>query len=116
MDKSFSNLRDKMSPERRARNQEAAAAMLAEMPLHELRRARELSQASLAKVLGVQQGTVSKMERRTDMYLSTLRSYIEAMGGDLVIEAKFPDGMVVINQFHDLDAEEKEVANKSVAA
>jgi DNA-binding transcriptional regulator YiaG len=116
MANSFSNLRDKMSPERRARNQEAAAVMLAEMPLHELRRARELSQASLAEVLGVQQGTVSKMERRTDMYLSTLRSYIKAMGGDLVIEAKFPDGVIVINQFHDLEAEQEQVTDKAIAA
>ena len=103
MPKPFSNLRGKMTEDRRARNRTAAKTMLAEMPLHELRRARELSQANLAEVLDVQQGTVSKMERRTDMYLSTLRSYIKAMGGDLVIQARFPEGVVVINQFHELD-------------
>ncbi len=103
MPKPFSTLRAKMTEERRAGNRAAAEAMLAEMPLHELRRARALSQASLAEVLDVQQGTVSKMERRTDMYLSTLRSYITAMGGNLVIQAQFPDGVVVINQFHELD-------------
>lgn len=115
MPTSFDNLRNKMSPERRARNKEVAAVMLAEMPLHELRRARELSQSSLAEVLGVGQGAVSKMERRTDMYISTLRSYIKAMGGDLVIEAKFPDGMVVIDQFRDLGSGDV-VPDRGIAA
>lgn len=106
MPKPFSILRERMSEERRARNQAAAKEMLAEMPLRELRRARELSQASLAEHLDVQQGSVSKMERRTDMYISTLRSYIRAMGGDLVIQAHFPEGVIVIDQFHGLEQQE----------
>ena len=72
--------------------------MLLEMPLHELRQARGLSQKMLAEVLNVQQPSIAKMEKRTDMYLSTLRSHIEAMGGELDIIARFLDGAVKINQ------------------
>lgn len=77
-------------------------AMIADMPLQELRRARELSQAQLAKELGTTQPEVSKIEKRTDMYVSTLRSYIQAMGGELEIIARFPDGDVRINQFQEV--------------
>jgi predicted transcriptional regulator len=76
--------------------------MLDEMPLNELRQARGLSQKMLADVLHVQQPSVAKMERRTDMYISTLRSHIEAMGGQLEVVARFPDGVVRISNFADL--------------
>lgn len=69
------------------------------MPLHELRHAKALSQATLASVLHVNQAAISKLERRTDMYLSTLRGYIEAMGGELEIVARFPDGAVRVTNF-----------------
>lgn len=64
------------------------------MPLHELRRARELSQVALAEALDATQPEISKIEHRTDLYVSTLRRYIEAMGGRLDIVAHFPDGDV----------------------
>jgi DNA-binding transcriptional regulator YiaG len=102
MAKNFKELQAKMSPERRARNAAAAKKMLEEMPLDELREARELTQEQLARVLRVNQAAVSKMERRTDMYLSTLQGIIKAMGGQLEIRAIFPDGVVLINQFQDL--------------
>ncbi|MHB1641954.1 MAG: XRE family transcriptional regulator [Acidithiobacillus sp.] len=73
------------------------------MPLNELRRARGLSQRALADVLHVQQPSVAKMERRTDMYISSLRSHIEAMGGELEIIARFPDGAVKITNFTGID-------------
>jgi predicted transcriptional regulator len=76
--------------------------MLAAMPLNELRQARGLSQKMLAEVLHVQQPSIAKIEKRTDMYLSTLRSHIEAMGGELEIIARFPDGSVRISNFGDL--------------
>ncbi len=76
---------------------------LAEMPLHELRRARQLSQEQLAEELGATQPEISKIEHRTDMYVSTLRRFVEAMGGKLEIIAHFPDGTVRITQFHELD-------------
>jgi predicted XRE-type DNA-binding protein len=64
-------------------------------------RARELSQTRLAEVLEIAQSEVSKIEHRTDLYLSTLRSYIEAMGGELDIIARFPDGAIRVSQFED---------------
>lgn len=98
----FSVLRRQMSAESQARAKAKAEAVLAEMPLNELRQARGLSQKMLADVLHVQQPSIAKMEKRTDMYLSTLRSHIEAMGGQLEIVARFPDGAVKINNFADL--------------
>jgi transcriptional regulator with XRE-family HTH domain len=103
MGRPFSTLRKKMSPAA----QKAAAAktkkMLTEMPLQELRQAHQMSQERLAEILSTKQANISRIERRTDMYISTLRSYIEAMGGELDIVARFPDGEVHINQFKDID-------------
>ncbi len=104
MAKKFSELRSRMSPESQARAEAEAQAMLAEMPLNELRQARGLSQKMLADVLHVQQPSIAKMEKRTDMYLSTLRSHIEAMGGQLEVVARFPDGAVKISNFSDLES------------
>lgn len=59
----------------------------------------------LAEVLHVQQPSIAKMERRTDMYISILRSYIEAMGGQLEVVARFPDGSVKVTNFADLEAD-----------
>ena len=98
----FSDLRAKMNPEARERAELIAHTMLAEMPLNELRQARGLSQKTLAEMLHVQQPSIAKIEKRTDMYLSTLRSHIEAMGGELEIVARFPDGSVRISNFADL--------------
>ena len=104
MAKKFSELRTQMSPEAQARVEAKAQAMLAEMPLNELRQARGLSQKMLADVLHVQQPSIAKLEKRTDMYLSTLRSHIEAMGGQLEVVARFPDGAVKISNFSDLES------------
>jgi len=103
MVKKFAELRAQMSPESRVQADQQAKAMLAEMPLNELRQARGLSQKMLAEVLHVQQPSIAKIEKRTDMYISTLRSHIEAMGGQLEVVAKFPDGSVKISNFSDLD-------------
>jgi predicted transcriptional regulator len=91
-----------MSPEAQARAEAQAEVMLAEMPLNELRQARGLSQKMLAEVLHVQQPSIAKIEKRTDMYLSTLRSHIEAMGGQLEVVARFPDGAVKISNFSEI--------------
>ena len=98
----FSEIRSRMGQERQERNRLNTEAMLTEMPLQELRRARDLSQATLADALETDQGNISKMEARTDMYISTVRRYVEAMGGSLEIVARFPDGAVRINQFQEL--------------
>ena len=101
MAKNFKTLREKMSPESRERSRILAAKYRSEMPLDELRLARELTQVHLARILKVNQAAVSKMERRTDMYVSTLQEFVKAMGGELKIIASFPDGTVEINQFED---------------
>jgi DNA-binding XRE family transcriptional regulator len=75
---------------------------LAAMPLEEVRKARQMTQARLADVLGVNQGEVSKIEHRTDMYLSTLAGYVEALGGTLEIRAVFPDREMRISQSEEL--------------
>jgi DNA-binding XRE family transcriptional regulator len=94
MARNFRELQAKMSPETLAEVEAWAKETIKNMPLVELRNAREMTQVSLSKVLGMPQASISKMERRTDMYLSTLRSYIEAMGGHLELRAIFPDGAV----------------------
>ncbi|TBU79807.1 transcriptional regulator [Pseudomonas daroniae] len=99
----FSDLRVKMTPDAQARVEAKAQKMLAEMPLNELRQARGLSQKMLSEILHVQQPAIAKMEKRTDMYISTLRSHIEAMGGQLEVVARFPEGAVRINNFGDLE-------------
>lgn len=91
-----------MSLESRRRAEARAQAGLAEMRLQELRRARELSQEHIAGQLDTEQGNVSRLEQQTDMYISTLRRYVEALGGSLEIVARFADGDVKISQFHDL--------------
>jgi len=95
----FSELEAKMSPESREWVKQEVAKALAEMPLNELRNARGLSQKMLAEALHIQQPAIAKLEKRTDTYISTLRSHIEAMGGQLEIIAKFPDGDVKITNF-----------------
>jgi len=102
MARKFSELRAKMSPQARARSDAKARQMVAEMALGELRRARGLSQEALAAVLHVKQPSIAKLEQRTDMYISTLRTHIKAMGGELEIIAHFPDGDVRIANFSDL--------------
>lgn len=104
MARKFSELRAKMPPEAQQRSEKAFQEMLEEMPLHESRRARGLSQKALADVLHVEQPAIAKMEKRADMYISTLRSHIEAMGGELEIVARFPEGAVRIQNFNTLDS------------
>jgi transcriptional regulator with XRE-family HTH domain len=106
---SFRKLREKMDPERQERIRKRTEEMLAELPLQELRQARALSQQELAEVLGLNQATISKLERRTDMYLSSLRRFVEAMGGELEISARFPEGKVLIQLFEDLEEEKEPV-------
>lgn len=97
--KPFEELRKKMSPAAQKRSKKMAKKLLQEMALGELRHAKELSQEELSKRLHVEQPQVSRLEKRTDMYISTLRKYVEAVGGHMEIIAKFPGGNVLINQF-----------------
>src|SRR6202795_2313228 len=86
-----------LSPDRRKKVQARAAQLIAEeMTLQELRRARKLTQVRLAKALRISQDGVSRLERRTDLMLSTLRKSVEAMGGNLTLVVEFPDRAPVI--------------------
>jgi DNA-binding XRE family transcriptional regulator len=86
-----------MPEERRRRIEERAAEMIREeINLRELRRLRKLTQARLSKKLKIGQEGVSRIEKRTDLYLSTLRSYVEGVGGELTLMVKFPDRPPVI--------------------
>ena len=87
---------------RRQKVEQRVRETIAAMPLDELRRARQMTQAKLAESLGVNQGEVSKIEHRTDLYLSTLTEYVEALGGTLEIRAVFRDREVRITQFEEL--------------
>ena len=99
MAKKFRDLVAPMPEERQARRAAETRRLIDEMPLQELRRALDLTQQQVAAALGINQVAVSKMEGQTDMYVSTLRRFVEAMGGELRIVAHFPEGEVAINQF-----------------
>ncbi|MHC1790953.1 XRE family transcriptional regulator [Solidesulfovibrio sp.] len=109
---SFAKLREAMSPESRERARGKAVALRQEMDLAELRNAMQLSQEELASSLHIGQASVAKMEKRTDMYVSTLRRFIEAMGGELDIVARFPDHAIHITTFSQIreDSSEKSTA------
>src|SRR4051812_2860939 len=97
--RNFRELQAKMPADAQARVAARVKETLENMALDELRAARALTQENLAQVLNVNQAAISKLERRTDMYVTTLARFIEAMGGRLEIRAVFPDGTVRISQF-----------------
>jgi transcriptional regulator with XRE-family HTH domain len=96
--------RSKLTPEERASIDAEVIADVQRMRLPELRKARQLSQATLADLLCMSQGDVSRLERRTDVYVSTIRRYLEAAGGRLRILAEFPDAEPIeITGFSEID-------------
>ncbi|WP_420959890.1 XRE family transcriptional regulator [Brucella sp. IR073] len=99
---SFAELRARMSPQMQAEAAAEAERLGDEMNLAELRRALKLSQAEIAQMLQLTQGSVAKIEKRADMYVGTLRRFIEAMGGELEIVARFADHTVKMRNFSDL--------------
>ena len=100
MAKNFKELRAKLTAKAQAASQAEHRQLVDEMSLTELRKARELTQVRIAEELHLAQGDVSRLERRTDMYVSTLAGFLKAVGADLQIRAVFPDGKVVnIKQF-----------------
>jgi DNA-binding transcriptional regulator YiaG len=98
----WKDVRKPLSPEAEERILRSVKEAAAVMTLHQLREARSLTQVNLAKVLRINQGAVSKMEKRTDMYVSTLRNFIQAMGGQLQVKAIFAEGEVQIDQFENV--------------
>ena len=98
MARKFRELMADWSPERIAEVEAGAREMLLETPLYRLRQARNVTQDELAAAMGTTQASVSKLERRPDVYLSSVRRYVEAMGGELEITARFPDGAFRLNE------------------
>ena len=87
----FDEILNRLTPEQRAEIDARAARMIAEESnLREVRESVSRSQAQVAEALGVEQAAVSRLERRADMYVSTLRRLIRAMGGELDVVARFP--------------------------
>ena len=87
----------KLSPSQRKKVEARAAELITvEMTLRELRKARKLTQVRMAKQLGITQDSVSRLEKRSDLLLSTLRKTVEAMGGSLSLVAQFPDRAPVV--------------------
>ena len=89
-------IRSLPAPQRRKVEARAAELMAEEMTLRELRKARKLTQVRLAKTLKINQDSVSRLEKRSDLLLSTLRRAVEAMGGTLSLVAQFPDRRPVV--------------------
>jgi DNA-binding XRE family transcriptional regulator len=97
MAKNVNEIIRRLSPARRKRVEKRAAQLIAEeMTRQELRRALERTQVEVARKLGITQDGVSRLEQRTDILLSTLRSYIAALGGRLSLIAEFPDHEPVV--------------------
>lgn len=92
--RNFKELEVKMGPERIAASDARVKKMIEEMPFQRLRAARAFTQEHLAHILKKDQSGISQLERRTDMYVSTLADFIKALGGELEIRANFPDGSV----------------------
>lgn len=99
--KKWKDLYGAMPAERRAKVETRVQEALQEMPLHRLREARRLTQKQIAETMHIDQSRVSKIERRTDAYVSTLRNFVAALGGELELVARFPDGRVKISKLGD---------------
>lgn len=95
MTRNYKKLQERMDPADRADNAGRVREELQRMAMDELRNARRLTQADMAEMLDVPQSSISRIEQRADMYLSTLRNYVHAVGGVLQIRAVFPDGGAV---------------------
>lgn len=107
MAKPISELTKDFSPERQARLAKGGELLLIEYDLvSNLRKDRELTQKELADILEIRQSAVSKLESQSDIMIQTLERYIQALGGELEIRAKFPDREVTLNQFTRRDREE----------
>lgn len=103
MTQNIQTLREKLPKARRDRIDAMTNEMLAEIPMRALRDALRFTQQQLAEELGVRQGSISKLERRPDHLVSTLRRFVEAMGGELELRAHFPTGSVSITELGDVE-------------
>lgn len=111
MTKNLAQIMAEFPPKRQKKIEARASELIAqEMTLRDIRKAYQLTQEHMAEILGVGQDSVSRLEKRTDLLLSTLRSYINAMGGNLKLIAEFPDRPpVLLTGLADLDDGESKV-------
>lgn len=114
MPKSLAEVMKRLPKARRAKIEAATAQEAMQiMSLREIRKAFSKSQETLAKELDIEQETVSRIERRADLLLSTLRKYVEAMGGELKLVAEFPGQTPIQIDASDMLREPKRTAGKS---
>lgn len=111
--KSLAQMKAKLTPAQRAAVAKRARALrLEEMSLADLRKAQNLTQAELAKKLGLRQATISEVKSRSDLYMSTLRKHIEALGGALELVATFPNRPPISVTGLDGHGEERQTTRK----
>lgn len=99
----WSDIKARAKPDTREQIEATARRLSDDLHLAQLRKARGLTQEAMADLLGVSQAEVSKMERRTELYVGTLRKFIEAMNGELVLAARFSDGVEVPIRLNDAE-------------
>lgn len=115
----WKDIKFKFSDERREEIRQEALAELDRMGFGKLRQAREMTQVALAERLDVPQAAISRMERRTDLLLSTMRGYIEGLGGKLELRAVFPDGEIILDSLQpagDRKRRSRPATSKKIAA
>ncbi len=105
----FNELLREFTPKRRLRVDTKKSELVENLTLRDIRKSLEMTQQHLAELLDVNQPAVTRLENRTDMQISTLRNYIEALGGQLSIVAKFPHGDVSVNLYIDKDSSDRSV-------
>ncbi len=104
--KTIEQIIKKLPAERRAKIGARAQTLIAEeIALQHLRKARRLTQRRMAELLGIGQDSVSRIENRSDLLLSTLKSYVEAMGGSLKLVVEFPDSAAVLTSLGESETE-----------
>ena len=99
----WAEIKSRVKPGTRAQIEAEARRLSEELHLSQLRKARGLTQEAMAELLGVSQAEVSKMERRSELYIGTLKKFIEAMNGELVLVARFADGVEVPIKLAEVD-------------
>jgi hypothetical protein len=103
MAKSFKALMNNMPAERRSKIHALTRELLSEIPLHDLQHAHELTQQQMASDLNLDQEEIERIEWETDLYISTFKRFITAMGGELQLVVNFPHGHIAIKDFQHIE-------------
>jgi DNA-binding XRE family transcriptional regulator len=116
MAKSFDKLRRKMPRARQASARARTDVMIGQLALAELRRKLGVTQQQLAEVLDIQQAAVSRIERRDDVLLSSLAAYVQALGGELEVAARFGDRQLRLSVAGDSPEQERDRSKRALRA